>query len=159
MSDELKNTIRFRRANQGDGDTSGSAATTEMSEFELVSTQMLEKILVAKDDAPKNRIRDLADYEDGWLARDTASKDFEIVKDDELERALKSAGKSGKPQKDAEVSYEAIGGPAEGENEDLCLVSTQHLRKVLKVEPEEKPKPKPEAPKVESRGFNPYNNG
>ena len=66
MSDELKNTIRFRRANQGDGDTSGSAATTEMSEFELVSTQMLEKILVAKDDAPKNRIRDLADYEDGW---------------------------------------------------------------------------------------------
>ena len=157
VSDELNKTIRFRRETVAAATgTSDAQPSTETTEFELVSTQMLEQILISEDNAPKDRIRELAESDDGWLAQDTESKDFEIVKDDELERALQSI--NGQPESIPDANFESVN-PSTGEtNSDLCLVSTQHLRQVMGDELEEMEKAEKEKAVRVERGFNPYNN-
>lgn len=156
MSSDLFSTVRIRReAPEGTGDPD---STEDSLEFELVSTQMLEQILQDADDIPKNQIRELAETGDGWLARDTESERFEIVKDDELELALQSinngAPSAGIPGSD----FEKVDSNNDDTADDLCLVSTQHLRKILKSDSDEWSPEDPDAPDASDAGFNPYNN-
>ena len=155
MSNDLEKTIRLRRPATPGSDTSDGADTQATAEFELVSTQMLERILVAENQAPKQQIEELADSDDGWLAREADGDKFEIVKDEELEAALRAMNEGHDPLDVPDASFERVDALKETAS-DLCLVSTQHLRRVLSPDAEEEDL----ADKImrEARGFNPYNN-
>jgi hypothetical protein len=105
-------------------------------ELELVSTAKLKLILDSGNEQQKDRIRELADGEDGVLACSTETNRFEVLKEDEL-------------------TLEAVCEPG-GEEED-SLVTTQALRKILKIADE--PEEPEEDTEDESRGYNPYDSG
>ena len=131
MSNELKNTIRLCRPAQSIGESTIASAPPGTAEFELVSTQMLEKILFDLNGVPREKIRELAESEEeGWLAREANGDSFEIVKEKELEEALRSANDDISPPKTAEGSFGQMASLKETAH-DLCLVSTQHLRRVF----------------------------
>jgi len=159
MSSELDQTIRFRRSPSGDVSGAASAENAESAEFELISTQMLEQILVDENQAQRDRIRQLADDREGWIAQDTASKDFEILKDDELEQVLRSINENDEPMSLPEASFETVSPSSDDTSDDLCLVSTQHLRQVLAGEPVDTWEEDAEMLAADTSGFNPYDNG
>lgn len=105
-------------------------------ELELVSTAKLKLILDSGDKEQKDRIRELADGEDGVLARSIETNQFEILRDDAF-------------------TIEPVDAP-DGDQED-SLVTTQSLRKILKIESE----PEVTEPDVDDgdRGYNPYDSG
>ena len=155
MSNDPEKTIRFRRPAAPGSETPGAADAAATAEFELVSTQMLERILVAENKAPKQQIEELADSDDGWLAREADGDRFEIVKDAELEAALRAINEDHDRSNVSDASFERVDALKETAN-GLCLVSTQHLRRVLKPDAEDT-NIADEIMK-EARGFNPYDN-
>ncbi len=159
MSNPLNQTIRIRREAIASKDGDVAESPQETAEFELVSTQMLEQILI-EEHAAQEKIRALADAEDddGWLARDTESNEFNIVKDDELELALQSINNV-KPQSVPDGGFERVDASNEETANELCLVSTQHLRKVLQAEPGEVLSEELLEAEPDVGGFNPYDNG
>ena len=106
----------------------------EEAEFELVSTVMLKQIIESDDDRKNARIRALADAEDGVLARSTGSGEYEILPDDELEAALKATSNPESPNKPQQFTLETVS--ESDEAEELSLVSTQMLRRMLSVDDE-----------------------
>lgn len=148
MADDYTATIRIRRPSKVTTDDRGRTVWVgeiRETELELVSTAELKQILESSDPASRSAIEQVASGQfEGVLARNTATGLFEIVSDSDVQAAL---AKDARPR--------ASGGlePAAGRSsEDLSLVSTQVLRKVLKTGAN------PDAPKKDAGGgFDPYN--
>ena len=157
MSDELKRTIRIRkpRVETDDRGRTVWAGPVETTELELVSTTMLKKMIDSGDEARKRRLRQAAEQKDGVLARDANNDEFQIIDDEDLKAALESAGETEGDTQAADVVLEQIPLGTQ-ETEELSLVSTQALRRILN---------KDELPDDESAdddpppdtGFDPYN--
>ncbi|MFQ5609687.1 MAG: hypothetical protein ACE5F8_05390 [Woeseiaceae bacterium] len=157
MGDDLYKTIKIKRDRNVGTDSQGRTVWTkpvEETELELVSTQELRKILDSDDDGKKEKIRALADTQDGVLACSTSSGEFEILAESELEAALQAANDPDSPFVAREVTLESIS-ESDGD-EELSLVSTQALRKVLNIEdPADAEADDDDA----GAGYNPYDRG
>jgi len=161
MSKDHTRTVRIRKPDKVAPDDRGRSVwlgKVETIELELVSTTALEKILKSEGGQTRTEIRKLAaGKKDGILARDTATGHFRIVDENDLKKAL-AAESGGRPGRSAEVTAAPLTDTTRRAADELSLVSTQILRKVMK--PEEKAgSSKPKAGKKDkSGGFNPYDN-
>tara|TARA_R110002049_G_scaffold196523_6_gene365628 strand:+ start:9773 stop:10216 length:444 start_codon:yes stop_codon:yes gene_type:complete len=127
----------------------------EEAELELVSTMMLKTLLSSKDAERKQQLEAAAASKNGVLAKNLSSGAFEIIDDDDLMAALASADDGAEKLSASEMAGEHLLELADTEDEELSLVSTQALRKIL-GHPEEEA----EAEKADkSGGFDPYNSG
>lgn len=161
MSDKLNQTIRIKRGEKVGIDDQGHSVWTkpvEEIELELVSTTMLKKIIESDDEEKKQRIKSLADENDGVLARTPGSQNFEIVSDDELEAALAASNEEPVFHRPADVVVEPAT-PA-GDEEELSLVSTQVLRQMLSQDDDASAGDSDElGMDSDSGGYNPYDSG
>jgi hypothetical protein len=110
MSDDPTKTVRIQRPARVVQDERGRnvwVGKVETVELELMSSQMLERVLKSGDSQARSEIQNLAaGSEEGILARDTASGHYQIVSKDELKSTTAAR--------------------------ELSLVSTQILRKTVK---------------------------
>ena len=147
MANDYTATIRIRRPSKVTTDDRGRtvwAGEIEEAELELVSTNELKQILEASDPASRSAIEQVASGNtDGVLARNPATGLFEIVTDSDLQAALAQEASRPAAPRGLEPAQKRSG-------EDLSLVSTQVLRKVLKSDTGS---PKKDA----GGGFDPYN--
>jgi len=159
MDDELDKTIRIQRDRSVGTDSRGRSVWTKPIapvELELVSTMMLEQILESGDEQHTQRIRELAETGDGYLARDTSSDEFEIVRDDELEAALQEASRGTSGGTSPSWTLERVA-EDDGQDQELSLVSTQVLRKMLV--PDAPNDATAEPGEDDLGGYNPYDKG
>lgn len=161
MAKEFTKTVRIRKVGKVAPDERGRSVwlgKVEPVELELVSTSALEKILKSEGGKTRSEIRKLAaGRKDGVLARDMVTGHFRIVSEADLRNAS-PARPADKPKRDSDVTAQPISEKARRAADELSLVSTQILRKVLK--PEDRPaatKPWP-GKKDKFGGFNPYDN-
>ena len=162
MTKHHEKTVRIRRAARVAQDERGQnvwVGAVETVELELMSTAALERILESGDGRTQSEIRKLAaGSKDGVLARETATGHFRIVSDAELESALDAENPRDHGGRRSEVTAEPINEKTRHAADQLSLVSTQVLRKVLK--PAEKTGDA--GPKSGKRdpfgGFDPYDN-
>ena len=157
MNDELKRTIRIKKP-RVETDERGRtvwADPVETTELELMSTTMLRKMIDSGDESRKQRLRQAAEQKDGVLARDTGNGEFQIIDDDDLKAALKSADDPEAGTADIVMEQIPLG---TGGEEELSLVSTQALRHMLDKDhtPDDEPK---DAETEAERNFDPYNSG
>ncbi len=161
MTKDHTKTVRIRKVDKVAPDERGRSVwlgRVDAIELELVSTTALEKILKSDGGKSRTEIRKLAaGRKDGVLARDTATGHFRIVSETDLKKAM-AAESGGKPGRSAEATAAPLSDTTRRAADELSLVSTQILRKVLK--PGEKTgAPKPKAGKKDKfGGFNPYDN-
>jgi hypothetical protein len=129
-------------------------------ELELVSTIVLEKILGSNDAKSRDEIRRLATgKKDGVLARETATGHFRIVSQGEAKRRVESGDRQ-PALRQARITQKPAAETVRQSADELSLVSTQVLRKVLNLEEPVKEE-KPAAGiirKDKHGGFDPYNN-
>jgi len=159
MDDELDKTIRIQRNRNVGTDSRGHSVWTKPIapvELELVSTMMLEQILEDSDEQDTQRIRQLAETGEGYLARDTTSKEFELIRDDELEAALQEASRDASDLTPSTWALERVD-DNEAEEQELSLVSTQVLRRMLNPDAPEETEDAPG--RDDSGGYNPYDRG
>ncbi|MDJ0750450.1 MAG: hypothetical protein QNJ11_13270 [Woeseiaceae bacterium] len=156
MSDDLKKTMRLVRKSKCITDDRGRTVWNvpiENTELELLSTERLEQMIEADGQRAKDRIAKAAAEKEGILAHNAEDDRFQIIDDDDLLAALNSAADVSA----REVSLASEGAPtfddAEGDEEELSLVSTQMLKQLLNVEGDSEDDVQP----AES-GFNPYDN-
>ncbi len=132
MSDDLKKTIKIRRNEKVGTDSRGRTVWTkpiEPVELELMSTLMLEQIILSDDEDHKKQLHALTDGDDGVIACDTTNNKFEVLKDNELEAALEAANN---PDVSNELSHYTLEqADTTDVDEELSLVTTQVLRKIL----------------------------
>jgi len=122
------------------------------AELELVSTQMLKVMLTSRDDTDRLAIEEAADTAlEGVLARDPANGQFEIIENEELQAILNENQDLPKLSRPADVTIAPLHDYAD--DDQLSLVSTQALRRVLNDDSDEQ---ETEPAENESRGFNPY---
>ena len=152
MSEELENTVRIIRKAKVATDDRGRSVwvdPVETAKLELVSTQMLEALIDADEEA--------ASGEDGLLAHDPEKDAFEIVSDDDLKAALSAASDTlAAPTHSADVVYEFD--DQEADLDEMSLVSTQMLKAIL--DPNAEPEQEPDTDTDFSDpggGFDPYN--
>jgi hypothetical protein len=159
MSD-YEPTIKIRRPPRVRTDGQGRSVWDEpidpVDELELVSTQALRIILDSDDKKARKAISDaVSNASDGVLARNPTSGTFEVIEDDELQKILDSTTDLPPMSRPADVTLEPVN---QDTGDELSLVSTQALRKLLGTEP-----PKSEVGKKTKRdsggGFDPYNSG
>jgi len=167
MSKDHTRTIRIRKLDKVAPDDRGRSVwlgKVETVELELVSTTALEKILKTEGGETRSEIRKLASgRKNGILARDTATGHFRILSDADLRKAMDAPPGNG-PKRAAEVTAAPLTDTARRKADELSLVSTQFLRKVVK--PNGKPeivkgdagKAKGVGKKDKFGGFNPYDN-
>lgn len=161
MTRDLTKTVRIRKVEKVAADERGRSVwrgKVEPAELELVSTTALEKILKSGSGGSRAEIKRLAaGKKDGVLARDTATGHFRIVTDADLRKA--PPGKpAARPKRDSDVTAGPLSESARHAADELSLVSTQILRKVLKTgESPEAPKPRP-GKRDKFGGFDPYDN-
>ena len=164
MDKDFVATVRIQRRKKTTVDDRGRTVWNEpvaSVELELVSTTALEKILKADDGKTRGEIRRLiAGKKDGILARDAATGVFQIVSDADLKAALGATEVRDKPNSRAEVTAVPISEKDRQAADELSLVSTQILRKVLKPDGKaEYTKPTVgKGKKDKFGGFDPYNN-
>lgn len=157
MAEEHVPTVRIRRPAKVTTDDRGRtvwADTVVTAELELVSTSELQKILASSDDDTRSAIeRVVTGEEEGVLARDLATGLFEIISDAELKVIL---AENNRPMtyRTPDIRLEPASAKASNTGDELSLVSTQVLRKVLATET-----PKKTSPKIKGGGFDPYNSG
>lgn len=159
MAEDYIPTVRIRRPAKVTTDERGRtvwADTIETAELELVSTAELQEILASSDDDTRSAIeRIVMEEEDGVLARDPATGLFEIISDADLKAILESNDGPPTTRRQADVTLEPVSAKTETEGDELSLVRTQVLRKILRKET-----PKTAAPeKDKGGGFDPYNSG
>jgi hypothetical protein len=160
MSKDHTRTVRIRKVDKVAPDPRGRSVwlgKVEPVELELVSTGALEKILKSEGGQTVSEIRKLAaGRKDGVLARDAATGHFRILSDAELRKAASAPPGEG-PKRSGVVKAEPIDESTRRKADELSLVSTQILRKV--VQPgNDAPKSKPAGRKDKFGGFNPYDN-
>lgn len=154
MTDELKRTVRILRHPKVSLDDRGRSVwidPVESTELELVSTVMLERVLKSDDEGRKKKIRAIATGKDGVLAHDRENDSFKIVDDADLMAMLEMTPHGMDAIHAADVIYE----PADETGEELSLVSTQALRRMLKIDEPASPADDDDSA---DRGFNPYDN-
>jgi hypothetical protein len=162
MSRDFTKTVQIRKVDKVAPDHRGRSVwlgKVEPVELELVSTTALKKILKAEGGETRSEIQKLAaGRKNGVLARDTATGHFRILSDADLKKAATAA-----PGEDPKRGGVTVGAPltetARKKADELSLVSTQILRKVVKPGGDaEIQKPKPASKKDKFGGFNPYDN-
>lgn len=132
--------------------------TIETCNFELISTQVLKK-LIADDEQQRDAVSELAATNpNGYLAKDSATGMFRIIDDDDLQSLLDSNASPETPARAAEVVLE-LSPSLEQDDDDLSLVSTQALRKILDIPDTSPKKASPKPVKDKLGGFDPYNTG
>ena len=159
MADELKQTVRIVRGSKVGVDDRGRSVwvgPVEETELELVSTAMLKRVLESDDEAKKQKIRETATGKDGVLAHDPEKDMFEIIDDTDLKEILASEPKGMDAIKAADVTLEPLASRADTDDEELSLVSTQALRRML--DSDDKPGDE-DSTSVPDTGFDPYNSG
>ncbi len=145
MVERLKQTVRIIRRDVPDP-----------AELELVSTQMLTRLLEENDEQQKQALREVASGADGLLAHDAENNRFEIIEDDDLQAALNSAQGSDLLKRTADVVLEAD--LPDEDAEELSLVSTMMLKQFLSEDGIEMSTD--DGPSIdEGGGFDPYNSG
>ena len=158
MSERLKQTVRILKRSKVQTDDRGRSVwvdPVDTAELELVSTVMLKRMLDSGDEQRKDRIRKAAQGKDGVLARDAENDTFEIIDDDDLQQALQAASDT-TDVKTTDVSVEPLMDRADSDDEELSLVSTQALRRILT---KDAPQTEDSLPVEEEQGFDPYNSG
>ncbi|MDH4259343.1 MAG: hypothetical protein OEW16_03465 [Gammaproteobacteria bacterium] len=135
------------------------AGKVESVELELVSTTALERILKSDDGKTHGEIRRLArGRKNGVLAKDPATGAYHIVSEDELRAALESTDMRPPPARLADASAAPVADKVKQATEELSLVSTQTLRKVLKPGGKVEYENLKTGKKDKFGGFNPYDN-
>ena len=162
MSKDPTKTVQIRKVEKVAPDTAGRSVwlgKIEPVELELVSTTALEKIMKTEGGKTRSEIQKLAaGRKNGVLARDTATGHFRILSDTDLKKAATAPPGDG-PKRSAEVTGTPLTETTRKKAEELSLVSTQILRKVVKPDGKsEIEKPKPASKKDKFGGFNPYDN-
>jgi len=162
MSKDHTKTARIRAVDKVAPDHRGRSVwlgKVEPVELELVSTSALEKILKSGGGETRSEIQKLAaGRKNGVLARDTATGHFRILSEADLKKAATAPPGEG-PKRSGVVTGEPLTETTRRKADELSLVSTQILRKV--VRPDDKAgvgKPKPAGRKDKFGGFNPYDN-
>lgn len=163
MAEDYIPTVRIRRPAKVTTDDRGRtvwADTVETAELELVSTAELQKILASTDDDTRSAIQSiLREEEEGVLARDPTTGLFEIISDADLQAILENSNDLPKTRRAADVTLEPANN-RDGDDQELSLVSTQVLRKILAKDwPEAASPVKDKLPKDKGGGFDPYNSG
>ena len=163
MAEDYIPTVRIRRPAKVTTDERGRtvwADTVETAELELVSTAELQKILASPDDDTRSAIQSIIrEEEEGVLARDPATGLFEIISDAELKAILENSDLP-KMRRPADLTLEPANRKQVGDDEELSLVSTQVLRKILaKDSPNAASPATDKLPRDEGGGFDPYNSG
>lgn len=163
MAEDFTRTVRIQRPTRVAEDDRGHnvwVGKVESVELELVSTTALQKLLKTADGKTQAEIRSLADSrKDGVLARDTATGVFQIVSDEDLKTAVEITTPRDGPVRGAEIQGAPLSEKALKAAEELSLVSTQILRKVIRPDGQDADV-KPKAGKKDKfGGFNPYDNG
>ncbi|HEY5558167.1 MAG TPA: hypothetical protein VIK49_00420 [Steroidobacteraceae bacterium] len=162
MAEDFTKTVRIQRTTRVAQDDRGHnvwVGKVESVELELVSTTALLKILNSADGRMQAEIRQLAAGKaDGVLARDTATGVFQIVSNEDLEKAVEITAPRDGPKRGAEIKAAPVSENTLKAADELSLVSTQILRKIIKPDDgtgDEKPKA---GKKDQFGGFDPYDN-
>jgi hypothetical protein len=131
----------------------------EPVELELVSTTALQTILKTEGGRTRVEIQKLAaSRKNGVLARDAATGHFQILSDADLRKAATGPPGEG-PKRSGVTTAAPLTETTRKKADELSLVSTQVLRKVVKADGRaEIEKPKPAGRKDKFGGFNPYDN-
>ncbi len=133
MTEEFKKTVKIVRPPKVHTDERGRTVwsdTVETATLELVSTQMLKKIIDSDDADRQGRLREAAKGKEGLLAHNSENDRFEIITDDELKQILDDSSEVSEASKMFDKVEESPTVLIQ-ENEELELVSTQFLRKIL----------------------------
>lgn len=155
MTDELKKTVKITRKPKVTTDDRGRTVwvdTVITANLELVSTQMLKQIIDADDIETREQLRDIAEGKDGLLAHDIDKGRFEIISAEELQHILDGTDMEPGSKLVGRVTDVALAETV-NEEEELELVSTQMLRKIILAEDEN------QAGEPDQSGFDPYNHG
>lgn len=161
MSDRVSRKVLVQRPSKVRTDGRGRsvwADPVESAELELVSTQMLKVILCSRDDTDRKAIEETVSSDaDGVLARHPASGRFELIGDEELQAILETNQDMPRISKPADATLEPLRDYVD--EDELSLVSSQALRRVLAdASGETPPEPEKEEPAEAAGGFNPYDN-
>lgn len=163
MNKSLTQTLKILRPARVKTDDRGRTVwdgPVEETELELVSTTSLRAILASGDAERKRQLKEAAASKNGVLAQNLTSGSFEIIDDEDLKAALEHADSTPDKVRAADVTWEPLLERADSGDDELSLVSTQALRRMLgqpeKKEPatERKKDRKAESP---GGGFDPYN--
>ena len=158
VSDELFKTVRIVRRSKVTTDDRGRTVwvdPVESAELELVTTTMLTQMLESDDEQRKQRIQDVSQGKDGLLAHDAENDRFEIIEDADLQAAIEASAGDVPPARSADVTYEVVA-ERDDTDEELSLVSTQALRRILHSEDTDAD----DALSMDDDGgFDPYNSG
>ena len=162
MSKDPTKTVQIRKVEKVAPGLQGRSVwlgKIEPVELELVSTTALEKIMKTEGGKTRSEIQKLAaGRKNGVLARDTATGHFRILSDADLKKAATSPPGEG-PKRATEVTGAALTETTRKKADELSLVSTQILRKVVKPDGKtEVVASKPASKKDKFGGFNPYDN-
>jgi len=162
MSKDHTKTVQIRKVDKVAPDHRGRSVwlgKIEPVELELVSTTALEKIMKTEGGKTRSEIQKLAaGRKNGVLARDTATGHFRILSDADLRKAATAPPADG-PKRSGVVTAAPLTEATRARADELSLVSTQILRKVVKPDGKvEFERPKAAARKDKSGGFNPYDN-
>jgi hypothetical protein len=162
MSKDPTKTVQIRKVEKVAPGLQGRSVwlgKIEPVELELVSTTALEKIMKTEGGETRSEIQKLAaGRKNGVLARDAATGHFRILSDADLKKAATSPPGEGL-KRGAEVTGAALTDTTRKKADELSLVSTQILRKVVKPDGKsEVVAPKPASKKDKFGGFNPYDN-
>lgn len=158
MAQDYAPTVRIRRPKVTTDERGRTvwADTVETVELELVSTVTLQKILQSSDDEARTAIeRIVSRPEEGVLARDPATGLFEIISEADLQSFMEENDNLPKKPPPAGYTLEPERSGTDDTDDELSLVSTQVLRKILH---KDSPAPAPKK-KDKGGGFNPYDSG
>lgn len=162
MSKDPTKTVQIRKVEKVAPGLQGRSVwlgKIEPVELELVSTTALEKIMKTEGGKTLSEIQKLAaGRKNGVLARDTATGHFRILSDADLKKAATSPPGEA-PKRAAEVTGAPLTETTRKKADELSLVSTQVLRKVVKPDGKtEVVSAKSAGKKDKFGGFNPYDN-
>ncbi len=162
MSKDHTKTVQIRKTEKVAPDHRGRSVWVgkiEPVELELVSTTALQKIMTTEGGKTRSEIQKLAaGRKNGILARDTATGHFRILSDADLKNAA-TAPPGDASKRGTEVTAAPLTETTRKKAEELSLVSTQILRKVVKPDGKsEVVAAKPAGKKDKFGGFNPYDN-
>jgi len=162
MAKDPTKTVQIRKIDKVAPDHRGRSVwlgKIEPVELELVSTTALQTILKTEGGKTRVEIQKLAaGRKNGVLARDTATGHFRILSDADLRKAAAAPPGEG-PKRSGVTTAPPLTETTRKKAEELSLVSTQILRKVVKPDGgTEVGKPKQAGKKDKFGGFNPYDN-
>ncbi len=130
------------------------ADTVATGKFELLSTQELRTLLDSNDEQGRRSIEEAAATEkEGVLVRNAETGQFQIIDETDLQSLLDDDFSLPEQDRPADVTLDL---PTDGTDdaENLSLVSTRALRKIMLTESDDAAEPPEEEP---GGGFDPYN--